>query len=196
MKRLISAFVFFALCATSFGQLRIVDVRPTPFFPKVGNGEPLKQIVQISVKNTGEELPVQVRIRMEDKEAYSEGWDTLLIGENTIDVKVLDITKPSVVKFELLNDKHEILAEKEMLWQAQKKWKVYYAAVSHQDLGFISYYQNLRRANREGGIDIALELCKLTDSWDENDKFRWNVETSEPLNPVDLQTNSRKNKRI
>ncbi len=181
MKRLIDAFVLFALCATSFGQIKIFDVRPTPFFPKVENEEPLKQIVHISVENTGEESPVQVRISVEGYEPYSEGWDTLMTGDNTMDVKVLDIAQPSAVKFELLNAKHEVLAEKEMLWQPQKKWKVYYAAVSHQDLGFISYYQNLRRANREGGIDIALELCKKTDSWDEESKFRWNVETSEPL---------------
>ena len=68
-----------------------------------------------------------------------------------------------------------------MTWQPQKKWKVYYAAVSHQDMGFITYYQNLSRANREGGIDIALDYCNKTDDWDEDSKFRWNVETSEPL---------------
>jgi len=181
MKRLIGAFVLFSLCATAIAQLEIVDVRPTPFFPKVEKGEPLKQLVQISVENTGEEAPVQVRISVEGFESYSDGWDTCMTGGNTIDVKVIDISQPSTVKFELLDAKDKVLAEKEMLWLPQKKWKVYYAAVSHQDLGFITYYQNLRRANREGGIDIALDLCKETDTWPENDKFRWNVETSEPL---------------
>ena len=181
-KILVIAFVFVSCISwAATGEVEIVEIKPSPFFPKVEQGEPLKQIVQILVKNTGEEIPVQVRISVEGYESYSEGMDTLSIGENTIDVKVLDIAKLSTVKFELLNEKQEILAEKEMTWQPQKKWKVYYVAVSHQDLGFITYYQNLRRANREGGIDIALEFCKETDSWDENDKFRWNVESSEPL---------------
>ena len=105
----------------------------------------------------------------------------MALGLDTYDVHLLDIQKPTTVKFEILNAMQEVLAEKVMPWYPQKKWKVYYAAVSHHDLGFITYYQNIRRAVREEGIELALEYCRKTDSWDDYDQFRWNIETSEPL---------------
>ena len=136
MKKLLVIVFVFQACISwaATGEVEIVKIIPTPFFPRLEQGEALKQIVQISVNNTGEVTPIQVRISVEGYESYSEGRDTLMMGENTIDVKVLDIAKPSTVKFELLNERHELLAEKVMTWQPQKKWKVYYAAVSHQDL--------------------------------------------------------------
>lgn len=181
-KLLVIVFVFASLISRAeTGKLVIIDIKPTPFFPRVEQGEPLKQIVQISVKNVGEEIPVKVRISMDGYASYAEDTDALEVGENTLDVHVLDIQKPTTVKFELLDAKQRVLAEKVLLWQPQKKWKVYYAAVSHHDLGFITYYQNLRKAVREGEIDMALEYCRNTDTWDENDQFRWNIESSEPL---------------
>lgn len=183
MRRLlIIVFVLLSnISMASTEKIEILDIKPTPFFPKVEKGESLKQIVQISINNSGVITPFQVKVSVGDSRPYYENIDTLVVGDNTIDVHVLDIEEELSVKFELMTLNREILAEKVIDWKPQKKWKVYYSAVSHQDMGFINYYQNLRRANREGGIDIALELCKQTDSWSENDQFRWNVETSEPI---------------
>ncbi|MDB4581612.1 glycosyl hydrolase-related protein [Draconibacterium sp.] len=166
-------------CLTAIGQIKITDVKPTPFFPKVENKEPLKQLAHIYVE-AAKEMPVLVKISIDGNAAYIEKGQVKK-GLDTLDAHVLDIQKPTNVKFEILDAKQKVLVEKEMTWQPQKKWKVYYAAVSHQDLGFITYYQNLRRANREGGIDIALDYCNKTDLWDEDSKFRWNVESSEPI---------------
>lgn len=183
-KLLFVVFVFVSVIARgAVSEVEITGLRATPFFPKVEEGESLKQLVQISVNTASQDLPVQVRISVEGFEPYYENLDTLAIGASTIDVHVLDVQKPSSLRIELLDVKQDVLAAREMIWQPQKKWKVYYNAVSHQDLGFISYYQNLRRANREAGIDMALELCKETDTWADDDQFRWNVETSEPLLP-------------
>lgn len=165
---------------TAMGQVKITNIKPTTFFPKAERNEPLKQLVQLSIQSDSE-MPVLVRISVDGYSPYSENVQNLAKGDNTLDIHILDIEKPKTVKFELLDTKQNILAEKVMTWQPQKKWKVYYAAVSHQDLGFITYYQYRRRANREGGIDIALKYCNETDSWDEDSKFRWNIETSEPI---------------
>ena len=162
-------------------DVKIVDIKPTPFFPKVEKGESIKQIAQIKVSNQQNIKAIQVRVSIQGKQSYLGGIDTLEVGNNIVDVQVLDMKNPTSVKFELLDENMKVLTEKEMTWQPQKKWKVYYNAVSHQDLGFITYYQNIRKACREAGIDMALEYCKETDSWADDDKFRWNVESSEPI---------------
>lgn len=163
---------------TAWGQVKITDVKPTPFFPKVEKGEALKQVAHVYIESA-KDMPVKVQITVAGKKYNEEAL--IKKGADTLDVLVVDLKSPTSVKFEVIDAKQKVLAEKEMTWQPQKKWKVYYAAVSHQDMGFITYYQNLRRANREGGIDIALDYCNKTDSWDDDSKFRWNVETSEPL---------------
>jgi hypothetical protein len=62
-----------------------------------------------------------------------------------------------------------------------RKWKVYDVQVSHHDLGYADYYQFMRRDVREMGIEMALDYCRKTDSWAPTDRFRWTVETSEPM---------------
>ena len=62
-----------------------------------------------------------------------------------------------------------------------RKWKVYDVQVSHHDLGYADYYHFMRRDVREMGIEMALDFCRKTDSWAPTDRFRWTVETSEPM---------------
>ena len=54
-------------------------------------------------------------------------------------------------------------------------------AYSHHDLGYADYFHLMRRDVREMGIELALEYCTKTDSWDKDSQFRWTVETSEPM---------------
>jgi len=181
MKKMLKTCLTCSLFLMSLGvlgQVSIVEINPTPFFPKVKNGESLKQLAHMVV-SSDMSMVGRVRISM-DGEVMTHPGIKLEKGRDTVDIHVKDIEKPTQIKFELLSAEG-ILAEKTLLWHPQKKWKVYYAAVSHQDLGFITYYQNIRKAVREAGIDEALEFCKKTDSWDDNDQFRWNIETSEPL---------------
>ncbi|GGD06146.1 glycoside hydrolase family 38 N-terminal domain-containing protein [Hyunsoonleella pacifica] len=162
-------------------KIEITDITPTPFFPKAKNGEALKQLVKLSINNTATKASVEARIKVEGFDEYYQNLGALTKGKGVYDLMLMDVNKPSKVLIELINNKKRVVAQKTIVWQPQKKWKVYYAAVSHQDLGFISYYQNIRKAVREAGIDTALDFCKETDSWDENDQFRWNIETSEPI---------------
>ncbi|TWO34671.1 hypothetical protein E1J38_002100 [Seonamhaeicola sediminis] len=162
-------------------KIEITDVTPTPFFPKVEYGESLKQIAKLSIENKSIKTPVKLNIEVDGSKTYQQDLGDLAKGTSVHDVMIADINKATQITLELLNSRGKIVAQKKLTWQPQKKWKVYYAAVSHQDLGFITYYQNIRKAVREAGIDTALEFCKQTDSWNENDQFRWNIETSEPL---------------
>ena len=71
MKRLlVVVFVLVSYISTAAnGHVEITDLKPTPFFPKVGKYESLKQIVQVSVSNTSIEIPVRVRISVDGHES-------------------------------------------------------------------------------------------------------------------------------
>ncbi|RED47500.1 glycoside hydrolase family 38 N-terminal domain-containing protein [Seonamhaeicola aphaedonensis] len=162
-------------------KIEITDVKPTPFFPKVKNGQVLRQLVKLSIENKSTETPIKLKVEMGGLETYYQDLGTLAKGSSVHDIIIADVSEATKVILELSNSRGQMVAQKTLTWLPQKKWKVYYAAVSHQDLGFITYYQNIRKAVREAGIDTALDFCRQTDDWDENNQFRWNIETSEPL---------------
>ena len=66
-------------------------------------------------------------------------------------------------------------------WQPAKKWRIFCVAYSHHDLGFGNYPHRLRTEIRHANIERPLEFCRATDSWDDDSKFRFMIETSEPL---------------
>ena len=70
---------------------------------------------------------------------------------------------------------------RKFLWQPQKKWKLYCVAYSHHDLGFGDYPHRLRTTIRHANITRPLQFCRDTDGWDEESKFRFVIETSEPI---------------
>jgi len=168
------------MSTTTMASIGITNIAPTPFFPKVKEGEPLKQVARLTLTNPGNAIVCKVLISIEGEKSYLEDIGVVNKGESVHDIHLMDIQRTKNVTLAVLNNGN-LLAEKSIIWQPQKKWKVYYAAVSHQDLGFETYYQNIRRAVREGGIDLSLDLCRQTDTWEEDAKFRWNIETSEPL---------------
>lgn len=73
------------------------------------------------------------------------------------------------------------IARTRALLTPPRKRKIYDVQVSHHDLGYADYYHFMRRDVREMGIEMALEFCRRTDSWDSTAHFHWTVETSEPL---------------
>ena len=64
---------------------------------------------------------------------------------------------------------------------AKKKWKLYCVAYSHHDLGYGDYPHRLRTTIRHANITRPLQFCRDTDGWDEESKFRFCIETSEPI---------------
>jgi hypothetical protein len=81
----------------------------------------------------------------------------------------------------VLKKSGKIITETTAVLQPPKKWKVYDVQVSHHDLGYADYYHMMRRDVREWGIEMALDFCRRTDSWPEESRFHWTVETSEPM---------------
>ncbi len=179
-KKLLIYLFFFVLFPIGTWAIKITSIRPTPLYPRVSAGEELKQLVRLSIMSELDAQNCELRILLPNNQNFSQRIDLVKKGEHIYNVLIPDITDVTNVTFNLLMD-GEVAFSKTEKWKPQKKWKVYYAAVSHQDLGFETYYQNIRRGVREGGLDLALQYCRETDDWEDDAKFRWNVESSEPI---------------
>ena len=85
------------LPAVTIANIYITKIEPTPLFPKVKQGELLKQVARLFVSNTGEESQFHVRVSVAGKKPYTEALGTLKQGENVKDIHILDIDKLSQV---------------------------------------------------------------------------------------------------
>ncbi len=179
----IIASILFAVTGwTAEKTLELVDVKPTPFFPRVEQGQPLRQTVLLSLKNSGSPITASVRVAMQGQTAYTEELGALPAGSSQRAIRVPDISQPTELTLELYRAGESEPAERRTLtWQPQRKWKIYHVAYSHQDLGYADYYHMMRRDVREWGTDLALEYCRQTDDWDTDSQYRWTIETAEPM---------------
>lgn len=164
------------------GKLLILEVKPTPLFPRVTQGKPLKQNVQVRICNLGPAAAVRLKASLEGHEAWTEDLGPIEPGCATKTIQVPDIARPSPLTLELHSqDGPQPASRLQTLWQPQKKWKVYCVSYSHHDLGYGNYPHRLRTDIRHANIERPLQFCRETDAWDDDSKFRYVIETSEPI---------------
>lgn len=163
-------------------QMAIDAVCPTPLFPRAEPGQPLRQRVLLSLNNRGKPLRALARVAVGAAPAYIEPLGDLPAGKSVRPILVTDIPAPTTVSIQVLSkDDGRVLATRELMWQPQKKWKIYCVSYSHQDLGYGGYPHRLRTDNRHANFDQALRLCTETDGWDEDSRYHFVVEASEAL---------------
>ena len=163
-------------------RVKIIEIEPTVLFPKAGSGEPLRQIARLRLENSGPVVEAQARIALEGRPARTEPLGSVPRGASTKEIQIDDVTRPTKLAIELRGkgDSRPIAARR-LTWQPQKKWKIFCVSFSHQDLGFGDYPHRLRTNIRHGNIERLLEFCRKTDDWDDDSKFRFMIETSEPI---------------
>lgn len=164
-------------------SLKLLAVNPTPFFPKVKEGQPLQQRIELELENPGTVgLEAEARITLKGQPAITQPLGQIKPGKSVVPVLMPDVSRPTTVIFEIARKgSSQLFVSTMQTWLPQKKWKIYNVAYSHHDLGYADYFHLMRRDVREMGIELALEYCTKTDSWDKDSQFRWTVETSEPM---------------
>ncbi len=180
----LSPLLFFVVAIVLADEgVRLVQVNPTPFFPKVKEGEPLQQQVDLELENTGAvPFEAEARIIFRNQAALKQPLGKVKPGKSVKSVLVPDIFQPTETTIEVVEKSaNQVVASTMLTLQPQKKWKIYNVAYSHHDMGYADYFHLMRRDVREMGIDLALEYCSKTDDWEKDSQFRWTVETSEPL---------------
>jgi hypothetical protein len=172
------------LCLSQLGAAApptIQRIEPTPLFPTSAPNQPLRQRALLHLDNPGSPLAVTARITL-GKVTCTEALGEVPSGRSTNAVTVPDIATPAKLTIELLPETGDgVLARHELTWQPQKKWKIYCVSYSHHDLGFGDYPHRLRTDIRHANIERPLKFCTETDGWDEDSKFRYVIETSEPI---------------
>jgi Glycosyl hydrolases family 38 N-terminal domain len=71
-------------------------------------------------------------------------------------------------------------ADASLEWRPPRRWQVFLVHHSHLDIGYTDP-QNLVLGHHLAYLDAALDLASATDDWPEPARFRWNVETTWPL---------------
>ena len=173
------------LAAAQSGQawrLTIEGLEPTVFFPRQPAGQPLKQRAILRLTNLGMPVYAVAAITVGNNAPYEENLRTVGYGESAIPISILDITEPCKVTVVIRDMKTSaVLDSRQWNWQPQKKWKLYSVAYSHHDLGYGNYPHRIRTEIRHANIERPLEFCRQTDAWDEDSKFRFMIETAEPI---------------
>ena len=114
--------------------------------------------------------------------AYEESLGQVPPGASVKAIHVPDVDRPAELSVELfVQDAAQAADVKKIELQPQRKWKIYCVSYSHHDLGFGNYPHRLRTDIRHANIERPLQFCRETDSWDEDSRFRYVIETSEPI---------------
>lgn len=163
-------------------KLTVTGVRGTIFFPRPVAGEQLQQNAQLEVANAGEGTAAEVSILLDGNKVGTQDLGKIEHGSCTRTVRIPEVARPADLKLELRergrSDPADILETK---CEPQKKWKLYCVSYSHHDLGYGNYPHRLRTDIRHANIERPLQFCRETDSWDDDSKYRFVVETSEPI---------------
>ncbi len=98
---------------------------------------------------------------------------------NTAFLLVPEVEEARTATIALL-DGGGVLASTEFTIEPQRKWSIHLVHHSHYDIGYTDT-QSMVLESQLSFIDLALELCTVTDDWDDDAKFRWNIEVTWPL---------------
>lgn len=160
--------------------LDIKQVEPTPLFPKPASGQPLKQLVRVTLDNPDAATAASVRVTVGSGVPETQPIQVAK-GKSVVTVLVPDISVPTPVTLAVVGEGGQVLATRKVDWQPEKKWTLLSCGYSHQDLGYGDYPHRLRTSNRHANILLPLRYCRETDTWPDDAKYRFNIETSEPV---------------
>jgi len=170
------------LVAAQALALTIQSIEPTPLFPKPGGDGTLRQEARLQLDNPGTGIQGTATIKVGNASAYTENLGRIAPGRSTNVIHITDVSAAATLSVELLDGSTgQSLAKHEMQWQPQKKWKIFCISYSHHDLGFGNYPHRLRTEIRHANIERPLKYCAETDTWDDDSRFRFVIETSEPI---------------
>jgi hypothetical protein len=162
--------------------IAIVSVAPTSLFPRPPAGEALRRIVRIELRASEAARAVRVRLFLDGKDAGATDLGPVAAGASKREILVPDADRAVEARLEVFLDGRDAPAA---AWTGRiepaRKWKVYCVSYSHHDLGFGNYPHRLRTDIRHGNIERPLRFCTETDGWEEDSKFRFVIETCEPI---------------
>ncbi|HXW81279.1 MAG TPA: hypothetical protein VEJ84_17390, partial [Acidimicrobiales bacterium] len=97
-----------------------------------------------------------------------------------VDVAVAEVNAPQTFQFRVAGESGDVLSRGEVVVRPQRKWSVSLVHHTHLDVGYTDR-QEVVADNHLQYLDSVLELVDHTSSWEDDVRFRWNIEVSWPL---------------
>ncbi len=100
-------------------------------------------------------------------------------GSASVDLFVPEVREATTAELEI-GDASGELGRATVPVEPQRKWTVHLVHHSHLDIGYTDRQGTVLRHHSEY-LDSALDLAEATDSWQDDARFRWTVESALPL---------------
>ncbi|MGQ9515305.1 MAG: glycoside hydrolase family 38 C-terminal domain-containing protein [Thermoproteota archaeon] len=157
-------------------MVRLKKVEPTVFF--VREEEELKNVVELTIENSGEEREASLNVRAESK-TYEVIIGKISKGEGKYSVNIPDIRQAMKIRFGIYVG-GQLQDEVSVIWKPQRHWLVYVIERSHHDPSYTDIPENLLE-EYNGFYDTILQFCEETRDWPDESKFRYQVETASTI---------------
>ena len=155
-------------CAEAPGL--VVRAAPLPLFQHAPGGG-LRQVVRVAVSGPAAR---RVRVRLADPASGATVSEAEAAPGRPCDLLVPEVTAPRRLALTAG------AASGEVLVTPQRKWTVYVVHHSHLDIGYTDPQGDVLR-HHHAYLDAVLDLVEATDGWEDDARFRWNVEAALPL---------------
>lgn len=93
---------------------------------------------------------------------------------------VAEVRSPEQLLFRVVAENGDVAWRGEVVVRPQRKWSVSLVHHTHLDVGYTDRQEVVTR-NHLQYLDSVLDLTELTSAWDDDAKFRWNIEVNWPL---------------
>lgn len=167
----------------SVPMLEIADIVGTPFFPRTEKGQPLRQKVRLHLLSHNKyPMDAVARVQIGTAAPYDSVLGKVPTGHSTATILFEDVSSPTGMTVEILEEQtRKVITKMKVDWQPQKKWRFYSVSYSHHDHGYGGYPHRLRTEVRHENIIGPIRFCQETEDWDDDSKFHYVIETSEPI---------------
>ena len=170
------------LPAHGAGTLALQRIEPTPLFPTPEPNQPLRQRVLLYLDNPGPALAVTARITL-GSDVASQDLGVVPTGNSTNAVLVPDITAPARLTIELLPPRPGTVSWHIRTSPGNRRRSGRSTASRILITILVSAITRIGCAQRSGTPTSSAHSSSAaeTDSWDDDSKFRYVIETSEPI---------------
>jgi hypothetical protein len=172
------------LAASAFVDVGKIDALPLqavslPLFKRTEHG--LAQVVRFRLLGaTGDRQP-GLRIELDGDGSAAAAFQPGAQRKDLVaEVLVPEVTAPRRHGFRAIGDGGEALWQGEVIMKPQRKWAISLVHHTHLDVGYTDR-QEVVVNNHLQYLDSVLELVDRTREWDDDVRFRWNVEVNWPL---------------
>lgn len=122
------------------------------------------------------------RLWLERGDGVEEGrWEFRTDGATTeARASVAEVISPEPQVFRVVAENGDVAWRGEVVVRPQRKWSVSLVHHTHLDVGYTDR-QEVVTKNHLQYLDSVLDLVERTSGWDDDVRFRWNVEVNWPL---------------